>query len=85
MIEGLFLLIGLLLLIFTGIPIFISITIVAVISALAMGVPFQMTIIKLFGSVNSFSLMAIPFFIIAGNIMTKAQITDKLVDFAKAL
>ena len=85
MLEGLFLLIGLLALIFTGIPIFIAIIIVAVVSALAMGIPFQMTIIKMFGSINSFSLMAIPFFIIAGNIMTKAQITDKLVGFAKAL
>ncbi len=85
MIAGLFLLIGLLALIFTGIPIFISILIVAVVSALSMGIPFQMVIIRMFGSVNSFSLMAIPFFIIAGNIMTKAQITDKLVDFAKSL
>ena len=65
--------------------VFIAIIIVAVVSALAMGIPFQMTIIKMFGSINSFSLMAIPFFIIAGNIMTKAQITDKLVGFAKAL
>lgn len=85
MLEGLFILIGLLLLIFTGIPIFISIIIVAVVSSLAMGIPFQMVIIKMFGSINSFSLMAIPFFIIAGNIMTKAQITDKLVGLAKAL
>ncbi len=85
MLEGLFILIGILLLIFTGIPIFISIIIVAVVSALAMGIPFHMVIIKMFGSINSFSLMAIPFFIIAGNIMTKSQITDRLVAFAKAL
>jgi C4-dicarboxylate transporter DctM subunit len=39
----------------------------------------------MFGSVNSFSLMAIPFFIVAGNIMNKADITDKIVSLSDAL
>jgi len=31
---------------------------------------------------DSFTLMAIPFFILAGHIMTEAKITDRIVDFA---
>ena len=38
----------------------------------------------MFGSANSLSLLAIPYFVIAGNIIMKARITDKLVNFADA-
>lgn len=74
----------LLLFIFSGFPIFMSTIITAVIFIVAMDIPFSLVIIKMFGSINSFSLMAIPFFIIAGNIMMKSEITDKLVSFANA-
>ncbi len=70
--------------IFLGFPIYLSIIITAAIFTIAMGMPLDMVVIKMFGSVNSFSLMAIPFFIVAGNIMMKSRITDKLVSFASA-
>ena len=44
----------------------------------------DLAILKMFGSVNSLSLLAIPFFITAGNIIMKSKITDKLVSFADA-
>ncbi|MDR1535984.1 MAG: TRAP transporter large permease [Planctomycetota bacterium] len=75
----------LLLFIFLGFPIFMSVVITAVVFIVAMGIPFSLVIIKMFGSVNSFALMAIPFFIVAGNIMMQSRITDKLVNFADAL
>lgn len=74
----------LLLLIFLGFPIYMATIITAAIFTITMGMPLDMVVIKLFGSINSFSLMAIPFFIIAGNIMMKSKITDKLVSFASA-
>lgn len=37
---------------------------------------------KIFGGVNSFTLMAIPFFILAGNIMAAGGVSNRLVDFA---
>ncbi len=74
----------LLFLIFLGFPIYLSTIITAAIFTITMGMPLDMVVIKMFGSVNSFSLMAIPFFIIAGNIMMKSKITDKLVSFASA-
>ncbi len=68
-----------------GFPIYMSTIITGIICVLAMGISPTLVIIKMFGSINLFSLMAIPFFIIAGNIMMKAQITDKLVNFANAI
>lgn len=84
MLQALLIFITLLLFIFLGFPIFVSTLITAIIFILAMDIPFNLVIIKMFGSINSFSLMAIPFFIIAGNIMSKSKITDKLVAFANA-
>lgn len=40
---------------------------------------------KMINSVDSFPLMAIPFFIFAGDIMNKSGVTDKIFDFAKSL
>ena len=84
MLEVALVFIVLLLFIFLGFPIYMSTIITAVIFVFAMGMPLDMVVIKMFGSINSFSLMAIPFFIIAGNIMMKGKITDKLVSFASA-
>lgn len=39
----------------------------------------------MFTSVNSFSLMAIPFFILAGNVMASGGISKRLVNFANLL
>lgn len=85
MLEILLVFVVLLLFIFLGFPIFMSTIMTAVIFVVAMGIPSSLVIIKMFGSINSFSLMAIPFFILAGNIMMAAKITDKLVDFANAI
>ena len=46
---------------------------------------FNMVAINYFTACNKFVLLAIPFFILAGNIMEKAQISTKLIDFAQAL
>ncbi len=72
-------------LIFTGIPIFLSLILTTILFMVGMGLPLNIVVIRMFGSVNSFSLMAIPFFVIAGNIMAKSNITDKIVDFSDAL
>ena len=37
---------------------------------------------RMFNGINSFPLMAIPLFLLAGNLMTQAKISDKLLDFA---
>ncbi|HKL11479.1 MAG TPA: TRAP transporter large permease [Clostridia bacterium] len=40
---------------------------------------------KIFGGVNSFTLMAIPFFILAGNMMAAGGVSTRLVNFAGTL
>lgn len=40
---------------------------------------------KIFAGLDSFPLMAIPFYILAGNLMTEGGLTKKIVDFANAL
>ena len=39
---------------------------------------------KMYGAVDSFSLMAIPFFILGGNIMEKSGISTRLITLAQA-
>ena len=71
--------------IFFGFPIFLSICISSMLVAFFMDVPLSLVVTKIFGGIDSFSLMAIPFFILAGNVMTEARITDRIVDFADSL
>lgn len=40
---------------------------------------------KMFASIDSFTLMAIPFFMIAGNLMSSSGISKRLCDFANSL
>lgn len=70
--------------IFLGFPIFMALLITGIIFIVAGGNSLDLTIIKMFGSVNSLSLLAIPFFVTAGNIIMRSKITDKLVNFANA-
>lgn len=72
----------LLVFIFLGFPIFMSLLITGIIFLPAMGNSMNVASIKMFGSINSLSLLAIPYFILAGNIIMKAKNTDKLVGFA---
>jgi len=72
-------------LIFAGFPIYMSLILTTMSFMVGMHLPLNLVVIKMFGSVNSFSLMAIPFFIIAGNIMAKSDITDKIVDLSDSL
>ncbi len=40
---------------------------------------------QLFRGITGYALLAVPMFILAGNIMSKSGITDRLIDLAKAL
>jgi tripartite ATP-independent transporter DctM subunit len=47
--------------------------------------PLSVIITKMYSGVDSFTLLAIPFFIAAGEIMNESGITDKIVSFSKNL
>ncbi len=87
LLAGLVMLVGVAVLLIMGTPIAISI---GGASALAMAViiPEQWMIQsaqKMFTGINSFSLLAIPFFVLAGNIMNNGGIAIRLVNCAKML
>jgi len=84
MLTTLLIFVVLLAFIFLGFPIFMALLITGIIFIVAGGNSMQLTIIKMFGSIDSLSLLAIPFFVTAGNIIMRSKITNKLVRFADA-
>ena len=48
-------------------------------------IPLQGLVQRMIGGIDTFPLLAIPFFILAGNLMNTGGITDRLVRFSKAL
>ncbi|MDB6180464.1 TRAP transporter large permease [Paracoccus fistulariae] len=71
-----------------GIPLALAIT-AAAIAAVLLVVPFDMALFtssqKMLASLDSFSLLAVPFFILSGVIMNSGGIAIRLVDFAKLI
>src|SRR3546814_7520630 len=45
----------------------------------------RLLITKTFGGMDSFTLMAIPFFILAGEVMSRSGLTQRIVDLANAI
>ncbi|MGD1832430.1 MAG: TRAP transporter large permease [Sphaerochaetaceae bacterium] len=67
------------------VPIAYSVGLAAVGGLLVAGVPLQIVAQRMFTQTDSFSLMAIPFFILAGNLMDKGGISVKLIDLSTEL
>ena len=86
--AGLVLLIIFALLLILRVPISISIAIASIATILTQ-LPFDLSIFvaaqKLVTSIDNFSLLAVPFFILAGILMTNGGIAERLVNFAKVL
>ena len=49
------------------------------------GIPDFVILHRMAGGIDSFPLLAVPFFILAGNLMNSAGITNRIYDFAVAL
>ncbi|MEL7565673.1 MAG: TRAP transporter large permease [Dehalobacterium sp.] len=74
------------LLVILNVPIAVSLglsTIAAIV--ISDSVPVMVVAQKLFASIDSFPLMAIPFFMIAGSLMEKGGISRRLINFANSL
>ncbi|PRY19343.1 tripartite ATP-independent transporter DctM subunit [Aliiruegeria haliotis] len=68
-----------------GTRIFLAMGISAVVTLWYMGVPLMVVFQKIVNGVSSFSFLAIPFFIMAGDIMTAGGISDRIIRLSKAL
>ncbi|GEK59062.1 ABC transporter permease [Marinococcus halophilus] len=80
-----FLLVGLfLVLLLAGMPIVFSLAVSSLVYLLINGESLTIIPQTMFAGINSFTLVAIPAFILAGNLMNEGGITDKIIQFSKA-
>ncbi len=87
-VAALILLVGIVLLIAASVPIAIAIGLPSLIAAMAVLGPenaAQAVAQRMFTGTNSFSLLAIPFFVLAGALMNSGGIASRLIDAAKVL
>jgi tripartite ATP-independent transporter DctM subunit len=68
-----------------GLPIAYSLGLASLIGALWIEVPLDAVMIQLASGVNKFSLLAIPFFVLAGALMSEGGMSRRLVAFAAVL
>ena len=68
-----------------GVPISISIGASAVLGCLSLDYPLMVIGQKMVTGVDSFLLIAVPLFILAGNLMNAGKITDKIFNTAKEM
>ena len=70
-----------------GIPVSISLGVASLCSVVFGGLSASSTVIaqRIFGGLQSTSIMAIAFFVLAGNLMTKGGISRRIVNFANCL
>lgn len=67
------------------VPITFSLGISAIVTGLYLKVPLMAVVQQMAKGISSFSLMAIPFFILAGEIMGEGGISRRLIDFSNLL
>ncbi|MEP7298840.1 MAG: TRAP transporter large permease [Burkholderiales bacterium] len=68
-----------------GVPIAYSLGLASLIGALWIDLPLDAVMIQIAAGVNKFSLLAIPFFVLAGAIMAEGGMSRRLVAFASVL
>ncbi|SOE46695.1 TRAP-type C4-dicarboxylate transport system, large permease component [Orrella dioscoreae] len=67
------------------IPVAVSIGLSAILGIHVVDANMLLSVKEIFGAINKFPLAAIPFFILAGNLMETGGISRRLVEFAKSI
>jgi tripartite ATP-independent transporter DctM subunit len=73
------------LLVLIGLPVAYALGLSAIIGALWIDIPLDAVMIQIAAGVNKFSLLAIPFFVLAGAIMAEGGMSRRLIAFANVL
>lgn len=68
-----------------NVPIAICLGLASVFALLVSGTPLDIISTNVYSATSKFVLLAVPFFILAGNIMEKTGISKKLINFAQSL
>ncbi|MCQ2444932.1 MAG: TRAP transporter large permease, partial [Mailhella sp.] len=70
---------------FLGFPVALCLALTATAGLLFHDTPLLVIVQRMFQGFNSFSLLAVPFFVLAGELMNKCGITQRLIDFSYML
>ena len=87
-VSGLIILVLLIVMLIAGVPIAVALgisSVCAILPVMNMDVAVLTGSQRIFSGISVFSLLAIPFFILAGNIMNKGGIAVRLINFAKLI
>ncbi len=68
-----------------GVPVGISIGLAAVLSMLAANMPMSYLVQTAYSAVDEFTIIAVPMFILAGTLMEKGGLTQRLIGFSRAI
>ena len=69
-----------------GVPISFALGVVSFTGIASLGqIPNLVVFQKMFNGLNSFTLLAVPLFILAANLMNEGEITEKLIDCCNSL
>jgi tripartite ATP-independent transporter DctM subunit len=80
------LLLGFVAFMLAGVPVALAMIVASLAYVMLSGtVPDFVVIHRMYGGIDSFPLLAVPFFILAGNLMNSAGITNRIYNFALAL
>jgi len=78
--------IGLLILVFLGVPVAFSIGLAALLSLMIKGdLPLTIMVQRMVNGLDSFPFLAIPLFILAGQLMNRTGLTDRIFEFALSI
>ena len=69
----------------TGVPVAVALGVASLIFIIMEGIPSIVVLHNMVNGVNSFTLIAIPFFILAGHLMNTGGITNRIFAFARSL
>ena len=86
--SGLIILVLLVIMLIAGVPIAVALgvsSVCAILAVMDLGVAVLTVSQRFFSGISVFSLLAIPFFILAGNIMNKGGIAVRLINLAKLI
>lgn len=84
---ALYLLLPFLLLLALGVPIAFSLSLACAIFLLFSGTRIPTTVLasEMYGAIDSFTLLALPTFVLAGELLNRCELTDKLIEFCRRL
>ena len=83
--DALFLLGSFVVFMLMGVPVAYALGLAALVGAWWIDIPYAAVMVAIAGGVNKFSLLAIPFFVLAGAIMAEGGMSRRLVAFAGVL